>query len=82
MTEQNRLIGDLSQVSEELDRVKTQMDELGSGMNDAKPIVRIKQSMAQLKNEMKKIDLRTGVVQHRLYHARMTDKADEKTRVQ
>ncbi|EPZ36153.1 Intra-flagellar transport protein 57 domain-containing protein [Rozella allomycis CSF55] len=65
---------ELGQMTEELDMYKAQMDELGSGMTDAKPLVNIKQAISRLKTEIKQLDLKTGVVEQRLWHSRMQEK--------
>jgi estrogen-related receptor beta like 1 len=51
------------------------MDEIGSGMTDSKPLVNIKQGLAKLKTEIKEMDLRIGVIQHTLLHARLKNKS-------
>ncbi|KAI8923781.1 intra-flagellar transport protein 57 [Entophlyctis helioformis] len=74
------LTNDLSRISEELDSVKasgltcSRMDDLGSGMTDSKPLVAIKQGLARLKTEIKQMDLRIGVIQHTLLHAKLKNK--------
>ncbi|KAJ3272083.1 Intraflagellar transport protein 57 [Terramyces sp. JEL0728] len=45
------LTNELARISEDLDSVKSRMDELGSGMTDSKPLVTIKQGSAKLKVE-------------------------------
>ncbi|TPX71211.1 hypothetical protein SpCBS45565_g01276 [Spizellomyces sp. 'palustris'] len=73
------LTNELSRISEELDSVKkelketpqSQMDDIGSGMTDSKPLVAIKQGVAKLKTEIKQMDLRVGVIQHTLLHAKL-----------
>ena len=52
------------QVTEALDRVKTEMEEKGSNMIDAGPLVRIKQTLTRLKTECTQMDVRTGVVRY------------------
>ncbi|KAI8929385.1 intra-flagellar transport protein 57-domain-containing protein [Entophlyctis helioformis] len=68
------LTEDLSRISEELDSLKSRMDDLGSGMTDSKPLVAIKQGLARLKTEIKQMDLRIGVIQHTLLHAKLKNK--------
>ncbi len=38
------------------------MDERGTSMTDAQPLVKIKQSLTKLKSEIADMDLRIGVV--------------------
>ncbi|KAJ3153645.1 Intraflagellar transport protein 57 [Geranomyces michiganensis] len=64
----------LQGISEELDGVKATMDDIGSGMTDSKPLVGIKQGVVKLKAEVKQMDLRVGVIQHTLLHAKLKTK--------
>jgi estrogen-related receptor beta like 1 len=64
----------LSNISEELDTTKSRMDELGNGMTDSKPLTNIKQSLGKIKSEIKEMDVRTGVIEHTLLHAKMNSK--------
>lgn len=50
------------QVTEELDGVKAEMDEKGTSMTDAGPLVRVKQALTRLKAECTQMDVRIGVV--------------------
>ncbi|KAJ3355960.1 Intraflagellar transport protein 57 [Entophlyctis luteolus] len=45
----NELAAELGRVSEELDAVKTRMDEIGNGMTDSQPLVNIKKGIVRLK---------------------------------
>lgn len=49
-------------MTEELERVKAEMDEKGTSMTDAGPLVRIKQSLTRLKAESTQMEVRIGVV--------------------
>ena len=51
-----------SQVTEELEGVKAEMDEKGTSMTDAGPLVRVKQALTRLKAECTQMDVRIGVV--------------------
>jgi len=68
----NNLTNNLSTISEELDDVKNQMDDRGSSMTDTSPVVKMKKALSQVKGDTKQMDLRTGVVQHVLNHAKMS----------
>ncbi|EGF81022.1 hypothetical protein BATDEDRAFT_33198 [Batrachochytrium dendrobatidis JAM81] len=70
----SELTNELSRISEELDSVKSRMDDLGNGMTDSKPLVGIKQGLARLKTETKQMDLRIGVIEHTLLHAKLKNK--------
>ena len=56
------LARELAQVTEELEGVKAEMDEKGTSMTDAGPLVKIKQALTRLKNECVEMQVRTGVV--------------------
>ncbi|KAF3857744.1 hypothetical protein F7725_010945 [Dissostichus mawsoni] len=59
----------LSQISEELEKVKQEMEEKGSSMSDGAPVVKIKQSLTKLKQEIIQMDVRIGVVEHTLLYS-------------
>lgn len=71
VTERSRA---LAEITEELEKIKQEMDERGSSMTDGAPLVRIKQSIQQLKKESKQMDIRAGVVEHILLQAKLKDK--------
>ncbi|XP_067040512.1 intraflagellar transport protein 57 homolog [Acropora muricata] len=52
----------LAQITEELESAKAQIDERGTNMTDAGPLVRIKQASTRLKQEVQQMDVRIGVV--------------------
>ncbi|CAM9690841.1 unnamed protein product [Scytosiphon promiscuus] len=56
----------LSALSDELQDLKDKMDSKGDAMNEASPLVSIKQALQQIKAEIKTFDLRIGVVSHTL----------------
>lgn len=64
----------LAEVTEELEKVKHEMEDRGSSMTDGAPLVRIKQSLNRLKTESTQMDIRIGVIEHILMQARMRDK--------
>ncbi|KAL5019507.1 hypothetical protein ScPMuIL_002399 [Solemya velum] len=72
VTERSRL---LAEVTDELEKVKQEMEERGSSMTDGvTPMVKIKQSIQQLKKENMQMDIRNGVVEHILLQAKLKDK--------
>ncbi|CAI8051185.1 Intraflagellar transport protein 57 homolog [Geodia barretti] len=71
----NDLARELAQVTEALDRVKGEMEERGSNMIDAGPLVRIKQALTRLKTECTQMDVRIGVVEHTLLQAKLRTKS-------
>lgn len=74
VTERSRL---LAEVTEELEKVKMEMEDRGSSMTDGAPLVKIKQSITQLKKEITQMDIRQGVVEHILLQAKLKDKTSQ-----
>ncbi|KAH9280163.1 Intraflagellar transport protein 57 -like protein [Echinococcus granulosus] len=56
----------LAQLSEEVERVKQEMEQRGSSMTDGSPVVHIKQAIQRLKAENVAMEIRTGVLEHTL----------------
>ncbi|KAI5607857.1 intraflagellar transport protein 57-like [Silurus asotus] len=71
--------GSIAPISEELEKVKQEMDEKGSSMSDGAPVVKIRQSLTKLKQEIQEMDVRMGVVEHTLLQAKLKEK-DNMTR--
>lgn len=64
----------LQTISDELDEVKSMMDNTSDTMNDASPVVLIKEALARIKKEIRQMELRIGVSEHSLTHARLKSK--------
>ena len=64
----------LAEITEELEKVKMDMEERGNSMTDGAPLVRIKQTLNRLKNECIQMDIRIGVIEHVLMQARLRDR--------
>ncbi|KAK1878969.1 Intraflagellar transport protein 57 like [Dissostichus eleginoides] len=73
VTERTRV---LAEISEELEKVKQEMEEKGSSMSDGAPVVKIKQSLTKLKQEIIQMDVRIGVVEHTLLQAKLKEKSN------
>lgn len=71
VTERTRILAD---ISEELEKVKQEMEEKGSSMSDGAPVVKIRQSLTKLKQEIEQMDVRMGVVEHTLLQAKLGEK--------
>jgi len=69
---------ELQRISDELETVKSEMDERGTNMTDSKPLVRIKKALQELKLEKSKTELRIGVVENSLLAARLQNKAAQR----
>lgn len=66
------LTNELATISEELDSVKSQMDNRGNTMLDTSPLVDIKKAMTRIKAEVKQMELRIGAVEHTLLQVAKT----------
>ncbi|XP_065668359.1 intraflagellar transport protein 57 homolog [Hydra vulgaris] len=64
----------LSQLTEELELVKIQMDERGTNMTDSGPLVRIKQALVKLQQESIEMEVQIGVLEHSLLQGRLREK--------
>uniref|UniRef100_A0A667ZJY1 Intraflagellar transport protein 57 homolog n=1 Tax=Myripristis murdjan TaxID=586833 RepID=A0A667ZJY1_9TELE len=73
VTERTRV---LAEISEELDKVKQEMEEKGSSMSDGAQVVKIKQSLTKLRQEVVQMDVRIGVVEHTLLQAKLKEKSN------
>ncbi|XP_048868322.1 intraflagellar transport protein 57 homolog isoform X4 [Brienomyrus brachyistius] len=73
VTERTRV---LSEISEDLEKVKQEMEERGSSMSDGAPLVKIKQSLTKLKQEVIQMDIRIGVVEHTILQAQLKEKSN------
>ena len=71
VTEHSRTLAELT---EELEKVKADMEERGNSMTDGAPLVKIKQTLNRLKNECIQMDIRIGVIEHVLMQARLRDR--------
>lgn len=69
----------LAELTEELERVKVEMEEKGSSMTDGAPLVKIKQTLNRLKTESTQMDIRIGVIEHVLRQAYFRDKTMDLT---
>ncbi|EOD35331.1 hypothetical protein EMIHUDRAFT_201356 [Emiliania huxleyi CCMP1516] len=58
----NALTSDLQSVSEDLAKVKAQMDTRGASMTDTKPLLKVKTALTQLRTETKQLEIRIGVL--------------------
>jgi len=71
VSDRSRTLADLT---EELEKIKMEMEEKGSSMTDGAPLVKIKQTLNRLKVESTQIDIRIGVIEHVLRQAHFRDK--------
>lgn len=66
----------LAEITDELERIKMEMEERGSSMTDGTPLSRIKQAIQRLKSDIQQMDIRIGVLQHILLQAKLKAKTD------
>nr|CAD7199744.1 unnamed protein product [Timema douglasi] len=72
VTERSRT---LAHVTEELESIKQEMEEWGTSMTDRTPLVNVKKCLSRMKEEVKLMDVRVGVLEHSLLQARLKDKS-------
>mmetsp|Transcript_66232 Transcript_66232/g.117612 ORF Transcript_66232/g.117612 Transcript_66232/m.117612 type:complete len:433 (-) Transcript_66232:1571-2869(-) len=65
------LTNELNQISEMLEQVKAEISSREERMTDTSPLVKIKESMAKIKREVKEMELRIGVLQHATLHHKL-----------
>eukprot|EP00117_Sycon_ciliatum_P004449 scpid40967/ scgid8819/ Intraflagellar transport protein 57 homolog len=58
------LTRELATLTDELDSLKSQMDEYGQSLSDAAPLVQLKQTLTRLKADVVDADMRAGVLEH------------------
>eukprot|EP00756_Hemistasia_phaeocysticola_P037232 Hpha_TRINITY_DN16685_c5_g1::TRINITY_DN16685_c5_g1_i1::g.179027::m.179027/K04638/IFT57, HIPPI, ESRRBL1; intraflagellar transport protein 57 len=58
----------LNQLTEDLEHVKSEIQEREEQMTDSKPLINIKRALEDLKGEIKHMELRIGVLQHTVLH--------------
>lgn len=73
VTERSRT---LAEISEELEKCKQEMEERGSSMTDGAPLVKIKQALQRLRNEVVQMDVCVGTLEHSLLQAKLKDKSN------
>lgn len=64
---------ELSLISDELESIKSDMEERGAKMTDGGPLVSIRKSLASLKSELITIEIRIGVASHSILQYCMKD---------
>ncbi|KAK8739697.1 hypothetical protein OTU49_003151 [Cherax quadricarinatus] len=67
---------ELAQISDELDRVKHEMEERGSSMTDGTPLVNIRKALTRVRQEITAMDVRIGVVEQKLLQAKLKHKSN------
>lgn len=69
---------ELADVNERLSNVQRKIDDTGKSFSDNSPLQQIKKSIAQVKNDIKSIDIRIGVVSNTLLQLKLKERSKEK----
>jgi intraflagellar transport protein 57 len=62
------------EVNERLSKVQNIIDDTGKSFSDTSPLQKIKKSIAQVKNDIKAIDIRIGVVSNTLLQLKLKER--------
>lgn len=65
---------ELSEINERLSQVERKIDDTGKSFSDTSPLQKIKKSIAQVKNDIKSIDIRIGVVSNTLLQLKLKER--------
>lgn len=68
---------ELAEVNERLSQVEKKIDDTGKSFSDTSPLQKIKKSIAQVKNDIKGIDIRIGVVSNTLLQLKLKERAKQ-----
>ena len=63
----------LSELTDELDAVKNEMEERGTSMTDGTPLISLRKALQKMKAELLSIDIRIGVASHTILQANLHD---------
>lgn len=63
------------EVNERLSVSQKKIDDTGKSFSDSSPLQKIKKSIAQVKNDIKTIDIRIGVVSNTLLQLKLKERA-------
>ncbi len=66
---------ELAEINERLSTVEKKIDDTGKSFSDSSPLQKIKKSIAQVKNDIKAIDIRIGVVSNTLLQLKLKERA-------
>jgi estrogen-related receptor beta like 1 len=66
---------ELSDVNERLSQIEKKIDDTGKSFSDTSPLQKVKKAIAQVKNDIKSIDIRIGVVSNTLLQLKLKERA-------
>ena len=61
-------------ITDDIETIKSEMEERGSSMTDGSPLVNIRKNLARVKQEILGMDVRIGVLEHTVMQARLRDR--------
>lgn len=73
------LTNELNQLSEQIERTKSEMTERDNKFSDQTPLTRIKDALAKIRSEIKQMSLRIGVLQHTVLHYNLRQSKEKKS---
>merc|ERR1711920_1104118 len=68
---------ELKNVQEELEVVKTEMEERSSTVTDTAPVVKMKDAFKRLRADTRQLEVRIGVVSHTLMQAKLRQRPQD-----
>ena len=73
VTERSRV---LASITDQIETLKSEMEERGSSMTDGSPLVSIRKSLSRVRQEILGMDVRIGVLEHTAMQARLRDRSN------
>ena len=73
VTERSRV---LASITDQIETLKSEMEERGSSMTDGSPLVSIRKSLSRVRQEILGMDVRIGVLEHTVMQARLRDRSN------
>jgi hypothetical protein len=71
------LEGELMDVNERLTKIQGKIDDTGKSFSDNSPLQNIKKSIVGVKNDIKTIDIRIGVVSNTLLQLKLKERSKQ-----
>jgi estrogen-related receptor beta like 1 len=71
------LEGELMEVNEKLTKVQGKIDDTGKSFSDTSPLQNIKKAITSVKNDIKNIDIRIGVVSNTLLQLKLKERTKQ-----
>lgn len=71
------LEGELMEVNEKLTKVQSKIDDTGKSFSDTSPLQNIKKAITAVKNDIKTIDIRIGVVSNTLLQLKLKERTKQ-----